>query len=82
MKFNVKVYGVSDDDKTAENLLEQEIEKQGAQHLSYVVLHPRVPIDASTCRLPGSLLVQAVFIGNVVVSVRQNKIGGEAIRLR
>ena len=82
MKFNVKVYGVSDDDKTAENLLEQEIEKQGAQHLSYVVLHPRVPIDASICRLPGSLLVQAVFIGNVVVSVRQNKIGGEATRLR
>lgn len=82
MSYNVKVYGKPDEDQTAENLLKEVIAAHGSQNLSYVVLHPRVPIGSPICKLPGSLLVQAVFIGGVVISVRQNELGGEAKRLR
>lgn len=82
MKYKVKVYGHSDADLTAEKKLEEVIDSLGEMHLQYIVLHPRKPIDSKMCQLPGSLLVQAVFIGGVVVSVRQDKIGGEARRIQ
>lgn len=70
----MKVYGKSDEDKSAENLLMSLIAGEDVQ---YVMLHARKPINARPCQLPGSLTVQALLVDGRVISVRQNKVGAE-----
>lgn len=70
-----KVYGESDADLTAENLLREHIK---GMDVEYLILHPRKPTNARMCKLPGSLTVQAVLTNRTVVSVRQYSPGGPA----
>ncbi len=74
----MKTYGTSDEDLTAENLLYDVIKEMEVQ---YIILHPRTPIDARPCRLPGSLLAQAVLQDGQIITVRQSAPGGPARRV-
>jgi hypothetical protein len=67
-----KTYGKSDPDMAAENLLMETI--RGEDVVS-ILLHPRMPINARPCQLPGSLTVQAILASGRVITVRQNKVG-------
>lgn len=67
-----KEYGKPDADPSAYNLLLQTIT---AEKVVRILHHPRIPIDARLCQLPGSLLVQAVLEDGRVISVRQAKAG-------
>lgn len=67
-----KEYGQPDADTAAYRLLLQTIE--GLQAIR-ILHHPRKPLNAKPCQLPGSLLVQAVMLDGTVVSVRQAKVG-------
>lgn len=68
----LKEYGVPDEDKAAYDLLLQLV---GDQPLRHILHHPRKPLDARSCQLPGSLLVQAVLLDGTVLSVRQTHKG-------
>ena len=75
----MKVYGKSDEDKTAETLLFSLIKDLKVQ---YVVLNQRVPINARPCQWPGSLKLHAVLEDGTVLTVKQNRIGGKARRIQ
>ena len=68
-----KVYGESDADLAAENLLREHIK---GKDVLYLILNQRIPSNARPCKLPGSLTVQAVMADRTVVSVRQYGPGG------
>lgn len=75
----MKVYGQSDQDRTAETLLYDLVKDKAVQ---YVMLNQRKPINARPCQQPGSLKLQAVLEDGAVVEVFQAKLGGEARRTR
>ena len=75
MREPYKVYGESDKDLTAENLLRETVKDS---EVRYLILHQRMPLNARPCKLPGSLTVQAMLSNGCVVTVRQNKPAGEA----
>lgn len=75
MKDHYKVYGESDEDSTAEDLLRELVADKS---VAYLLLHKRMPLNARPCKLPGSLTVQAVLTNKTVVTVRQTKVGGPA----
>ena len=68
-----KEYGKPDTDTAAYDLLMQIVINEQVVRILH---HPRIPIDARLCQMPGSLLVQAVLEDGRVVSVRQSKQGG------
>ena len=75
MREIYKVYGESDKDLTAENLLRETIKDCSVR---YLILHQRMPLSARPCKLPGSLMVQAVLSDGQIVTVMQNKVDGPA----
>lgn len=74
----MKVYGTPDADTTAIDYLMSIVDIDEVQAIMH---HQRVPIDARACKLPQSLLVQAVMIDNTVVNVRQNQPGSRATKV-
>ena len=71
-------YGTPAEDLSAYHLLVSLVPMERVKHILH---HPRMPIDARPCRLPGSLLVQAVLVDGTVVSVRQPSIGAKPRRI-
>lgn len=71
----MKVYGQPDEDTAALDLLLKLVDPE---KVVYILHHQRIPIDARPCKLPQSLLVQAVMLDSTVISVRQNIPGGKA----
>ena len=69
----MRIYGKPDDDSAAYNALMQAV---GDAEVTYIMHHQRVPIDARPCKLPTSLMVQAVLVGGKVVTATQIGIGG------
>lgn len=76
--MTAKVYGKPDEDQTAQNLLGELI---SGLEVEYLVLRPRIPIDARPCQLPGSITLSAKVKGSGFITVRQNKPGGSARRI-
>lgn len=74
----MKQYGTPDADTAPYDKLVSMLDMEQVQAIMH---HPRVPIDARACQLPGSLLVQAVMCDNTVVNVRQNFAGGAAYKV-
>jgi len=69
----MRVYGKPDPDSAAYDALMLAV---GDATVTYIMHHPRVPIDARPCQLPTSLMVQAVLVGGKVVTARQLSVGG------
>ena len=65
----MKVYGTPDADTTAIDYL---LSIVSVEQVESILHHPRIPIDARPCKLPQSLLVQAVMKDKTVINVRQN----------
>lgn len=65
----MKVYGTPDADTTAIDYL---LSIVSVEQVESILHHPRISIDARPCKLPQSLLVQAVMMDRTVISVRQN----------
>ena len=74
----MKAYGQPNADTTALDLLLTLVDPE---KVAYILHHQRIPIDARPCKLPQSLLVQAVMLDNTVISVRQNTPGDRAIKV-
>ena len=66
-------YGTVDLDDSAYKVLMHSVE---GLDIEYVIHHPRKPINARPCQLPGLLRVQAVTRNGQVITAEQYKVGG------
>ncbi len=71
----MKEYGVPDPDTTAYCLLMQAVQGKSVE---YVMHHPRVPLNARQCQMPGSLKVQALLLDKTVITAVQPRAGKPA----
>jgi hypothetical protein len=69
----MKVYGTPDPtDNQTEDFVRGLVAKL---EVSYLVLHPRKPVNARLCQRPQSILVQAVLKNGNVITARQDAPG-------
>jgi hypothetical protein len=69
----MKVYGTPDPtDNQTEDFVRAKVAKL---EVSYLVLHPRKPVNARLCQRPQSILVQAVLKNGNVITARQDAPG-------
>lgn len=67
-----KTYGEPDADSS---VLEALLDSLGDAEVRYILHHQRMPINARPCKLPCSLIVQAVLTNEVVVTAFQAEPG-------
>lgn len=72
MSMTIKSYGEPDEDTLAADMLHEAVKDEKVKYFLY---HPRTPIGARPCKLPGSLTVQAVLENGKVVTVVQHGVG-------
>ena len=69
----MKVYGEPDPtDNQTEDFVRAKVAKLD---VSYLILHPRKPVNARLCQRPQSILVQAVLSDGRVITARQDAPG-------